>query len=383
MVSCCSNTQTPEWAAQARDPVRRSATPLQDAVTGIAAPQPEELEDPMNDVASNIAVLPVAEASRANVSSKHTMNSFIRIAEVWVPTKDRLQLQLGDGLYGALGELRAISERARFGRGEGLPGRAWAAGHPIILADFRGSWLAGASPETALASAVALPVFSGDYLMAVAVLVCGHDDSQVGAIELWHNDPDKSHDMRLVGGCYENAEAFAFDARHTRFLRGYGLPGRAWKSRMPLIVKDLFNSRTFLRWEQAVGIGINRGLGIPYAHASGRTWTVSFLSARDTPMARRFEIWVPNETREALVFQSGDCDHTAELATTTYAQARIAKAEGFIGQAWLTGIPVLRDEIAADTSAAGRSASAVGLGAVMAMPFIQAGELKAVVAWYF
>jgi hypothetical protein len=336
----------------------------------------------MNDVASNIAVLPVAEASPANVSSKHTMNRFIRIAEVWVPTKDRLQLQLGDGLYGALGELRAISERTRFGRGEGLPGLAWAAGHPIILADFRGSWLAGASPETGLASAVALPVFAGEYLMAVAVLVCGPDDSAVGAIELWHNDPDKSHDMRLVSGCYENAEAFAFDARHTRFLRGYGLPGRAWKSRMPLIVKDLFNSQSFLRWEQAVGIGINRGLGIPYAHASGRTWIVSFLSARDTPMARRFEIWVPNETREALVFQSGDCDHTAELATT-YAQARIAKAEGFIGQAWLTGIPVLRDDIAADTSAAGRSASAAGRGAVMATPFIQAGELKAVVAWYF
>jgi hypothetical protein len=269
----------------------------------------------MDDVASNIAVLPAAAARPPNVSSKHSMNNFIRVAEVWVPTKDRLQLQLSDGIYGALGELRAISEQTRFGYGEGLPGRAWAARHPVVVADFRGSWLAGASAETGLAGAVALPVFAGEYLMAVAVLVCGHSDSQVGAIELWHNDPDKSHDVRLVGGYYENAEAFAFDARHTRFPRGYGLPGRAWKSRMPLIVKDLLNSQSFLRWEQAVQIGINRGLGIPYAHASGQTWAMSFLSARDTPMARRFEIWVPNETREALVFHSGDCDYTAELAT--------------------------------------------------------------------
>src|SRR5215471_3114412 len=276
----------------------------------------------MTDTAPDIAVLPAAAARPLNASAEHTMNSFIRIAEVWVPTKDRLQLALSNGIYGALGELRAISERTRFDYGEGLPGRAWAVGHPIVLADFQGSWLAGASAETSLAGAVALPVFAGEYLMAVAVLVCGHDNSHVGAIKLWHNDPDKSHDMRLVGGCYENAEAFAFDARHTRFLRGYGLPGRAWKSRMPLIVKDLLNSRSFLRWEQAIELGINRGLGIPCAHGSGRTWTVSFLSARDTPMARRFEIWVPNEGREALIFQSGDCDYTAELAST-YAQARI------------------------------------------------------------
>ena len=336
----------------------------------------------MNDIASDSAVLPVVAARTPNVPPKHTMNTFIRIAEVWVPTKDRLQLQLGDGIYGALGELRAISERTSFGYGEGLPGKAWAAGRPIVLADFRDSGFAGAPAKAGLAGAVALPVFAGEYLMAVAVLVCGHDDTQVGAIELWHNDPGKFFEMRLIDGYYENAETFAFNARHTRFPRGYGLPGRAWKSRTPLIVNDLLNSKSFLRWEQAVQIGINRGLGIPYTHASGQTWALSFLSARNTPMARRLEIWVPNETRDALVFHSGDGDPTADLATE-YAQARIAKGDGTVGQAWLTGIPALRDGVAGDRSAAGRSAAAAGLGAVMAIPFIQAGELKAVITWYF
>jgi hypothetical protein len=336
----------------------------------------------MNDIASDIAVLPAAAARPPYVPSEPTMNTFIRIAEVWVPSKGRLQLQLGDGIYGALGELRAISERTSFGYGEGLPGHAWAAGHPIVLPDLRNSWFAAAPAEAGLAGAVALPVFAGEYLMAVAVLVCGHDDAQVGAIELWHNNPDKFFEMRLIGGYYENAETFAFNAHHTRFPRGYGLPGRAWKSQTPLIVKDLSNSKSFLRWEQAVQIGINRGLGIPYAHASGQSWALSFLSARDTPMARRFEIWVPNETREALVFDSGDCDHATELASE-YAPARIAKGDGIIGQAWLTGIPALCDRIADDPSAAGRSAAAAGLGAAMALPFIQAGKLKAVIAWYF
>jgi len=335
----------------------------------------------MSNVVGNIARAPTA-ARAPYAASEATMSRFIRIAEVWVPTRDRLSLQLCDGLYGSLGELRALSERTRFAYGEGLPGKAWAAGRPIVLADFRNSWFAGAPAEARLAGAVALPVFAGDYLMAVAVLVCGRDDTQVGAIELWHNDPAKSFEMRLVEGYYGNAETFAFNARHTRFPRGYGLPGRAWKSHAPLIVKDLKNSQSFLRWEQAVQIGINRGLGIPYAGASGQTFALSFLSAHDTPLARRFEIWIPNEARDALVFHSGDCDHTAELAAE-YAQAKITKTDGIIGQAWLTGIPVLCDGGEGNRSAAARSAAAAGLDAAMAMPFIQAGELKAVIAWYF
>jgi hypothetical protein len=331
-------------------------------------------------IAGNIAASPSAAAHPPYAPSEHTMNGFIRIAEVWVPTKDRMQLRLTDGLYGSLGDLRAISERTSFCVGEGLPGRAWAAGRPVVLADFRDSWFAGAPLAAGLASAVALPVFAGEYLMAVAVLICGHDDAQVGAIELWHNDPEKSFEMRLVEGYYENAETFAFNARHTRFPRGYGLPGRVWKSRAPLIVKDLLNSKSFLRWEQAVQIGVNRGLGIPYVLPSGQSWALSFLSARETPLARRFEIWVPNEARDSLIFHSGDCDLVADLAGE-YAQARIGKSDGIIGQAWQTGIPVLRDAGTGDASV--RSAGAAGLDAAMAIPFIQGGTLNAVIAWYF
>jgi hypothetical protein len=333
-----------------------------------------------DSIAGDIAVAPIA-ARAPYATSTHTMNNFIRMAEVWVPTRDRLALQLCDGLYGSLGELRAISERTRFAYGEGLPGKAWAAGRPVILADFRNSWFAGAPAEAGLAGAVALPVFAGDYLLAVAVLVCSRDDTHVGAIELWHNDPGKSFEMRLVEGYYANAETFAFNARHTRFPRGYGLPGRAWKSRAPLIVKDLLNSKSFLRGEQAAQIGIDRGLGIPYAAASGQTWALSFLSAHDTPMARRFEIWIPNEARDALLFHSGDCDNIDLVAE--HAPAKITKGDGIIGQAWLSGIPVLRDRVEGDRSTAERSAVAAGLDAAMAIPFIQAGELKAVIAWYF
>lgn len=59
----------------------------------------------------------------------------------------------------------------------------------------------------------------------------GGDEKHVGAIELWHNDPDKSHEMGLVDGYYGTADMFEFNSRHTRFPRAYGLPGRGARGR--------------------------------------------------------------------------------------------------------------------------------------------------------
>jgi hypothetical protein len=310
--------------------------------------------------------------------------TFVRVAEIWVPTKDGKKLQFLDGLYGPLGEFRAVSEQMRFGFDEGLPGKAWAAGHPIILKRFENSYFkrTEAAKAVGLTCGVAVPVLAGDRLMAVVVLFCGDDDAHIGAIEVWHNDPKTSYEMSLVDGYYGTADMFEFNSRYTKFPRGFGLPGRVWKSGMPMIVKDLYRSKAFLRWQEATEIGINRGLGIPYPHKSGETWVMTLLSARDTPIARRFEIWVPTAEHDALVFSAGDCDQSTQLATD-YQSVRIAKSEGTIGQVWATSLPAVRDSLAADMSPAGRSAVAAGLESMVAMPVMNSAGLKAVVAWYF
>jgi hypothetical protein len=56
------------------------------------------------------------------------MKTFIRIAEIWVPSEDRTELRYHDGLYGTHHEFRALSQQMRFKYNEGLPGRAWATG---------------------------------------------------------------------------------------------------------------------------------------------------------------------------------------------------------------------------------------------------------------
>ncbi len=65
------------------------------------------------------------------------MKTFIRVVELWVPDRTGTRLEFGGSLCGAeFSEFRALSENALFAYDEGLPGKAWAAGHPIILTKF-------------------------------------------------------------------------------------------------------------------------------------------------------------------------------------------------------------------------------------------------------
>ena len=69
------------------------------------------------------------------------MRCFIRAVELWTPDETGASLEYAGGIYNDdLEEFREISELALFARGEGLPGKAWAAGHPIVLTDFADSY---------------------------------------------------------------------------------------------------------------------------------------------------------------------------------------------------------------------------------------------------
>ena len=85
-----------------------------------------------------------------------------------------MHLEFSDGLYGSLGEFRAASLGMRFGFDEGLPGKAWAAGHPVIVTTFEDSHFKriAAARAAGLTCGVALPIFAGDFLLAVVVLFC-------------------------------------------------------------------------------------------------------------------------------------------------------------------------------------------------------------------
>jgi len=312
------------------------------------------------------------------------MTTFIRIVEIWVPTEDRRELRFHDGLYGPYESFRALSEQMRFRYDEGLPGKAWAARHPIIfpeLKDFRFK-RRQAAETIGLVCGVALPVLDGDVLKAVVVFLCGDSTTGAGAMELWHNDQNKLLELRLVDGYYGPAEMFEFNSRHIGFPRGYGLPGRVWKSNMPLVVTDLEDSKVFLRWKEAIEIGVNAGLGIPYSFPTGETWVITFLSARTTPLARRFEIWVPSAQQDTVLFHSGVCDQDRELAIE-HQSVILEKDDSAIARAWASGFPTVTANLSDDKSPTGTAALASGLYAMTAVPFTHHNEVKAIVAFYF
>jgi hypothetical protein len=249
-----------------------------------------------------------------------TPRSFIRATEFWLPSADGTLLDFAGGLFPPGSRMPHVSRNMCFGRGEGLPGRAWDLAAPVVLHDFAGSYFR--RTEAALADGlncgIALPIFAGTTLRAVMVFFCGDDEENAGAIEVWHNDPANaanSRDMVLLDGHYgRTADTFEFISRRTSFRRGTGLPGMAWEARAPVFLPDLGRGSGFLRADGAVKVGINRGLALPCSVPGPQQFVLSFLSALNTPIARRMEIWRPTVDGLSLVLTDGFCEAQGALA---------------------------------------------------------------------
>jgi hypothetical protein len=128
------------------------------------------------------------------------LNTFIKAAEVWVPSDDGMLLEFGSGVFGEARRFEAISRSMCFGRGEGLPGRAWDEARPILLPKFEGSFFrrTAAAKACGLTSALALPLFPGGKFSGVLVLFCGEDPEYAATLELWRCSA--KGDLTALGG---------------------------------------------------------------------------------------------------------------------------------------------------------------------------------------
>jgi len=304
--------------------------------------------------------------------------TFIKAVEYWLPNADRSLLEFGGGLYPSGSRMAPISREMCFGLGEGLPGRAWEEGAPVVLHRFEGSYFkrTAAAQADGLTCGIALPIFLGDYVSAVVVFFCGDDEAHAGAIELWRNDPAAGKDMTLADGHYgRTGDTFEYISRRTSFRRGIGLPGRVWESGEPLFLADLGRGSGFLRGEGAVKVGINRGFAMPCATPGDGAWVLAFLSALGTPIARRVEIWKPEG--ESLALDSGFCEQAGELKP---GPLRLAAGQGLIGRCRATGLPAVREGLEGEP---GPAAAVGGLQSMVVLPVLQQARFTAAVALYF
>ena len=298
---------------------------------------------------------------------------FIEVTEIWRPEGDTL-VQAG-GNYGGLDAFEAISGHTSFKKGEGLPGKAWAEGRPVVLKEFDGSYFkrTEAAKEAGLTAAVAIPVFAEDVLKAVMVVLCSDDDIRTGAIEIWS---EKDGYLMLDDGYYGAAKHFEWVSQHTHFPRGQGLPGGVWASETPILMRDLGSGYRFIRSESAGKAGLTTGLGLPIARPDGENSVLTLLSARGTPIAHRFEIWDARAakvgTANAAVMIDGICDREGPLWDEDNPR-RIAAWQGPVGQVLGNGLPL------AQKSAPGLPA---GYRDVVCLPIYRGPAIAHIVAWY-
>ncbi len=310
------------------------------------------------------------------------MNTFIKATEYWLPSRDRSCLEFGGGLYAPDSQLGCVSAEMCFAPGQGLPGRAWESAAPVVLHQFEGSYFLRTKEAQAdgLSCAIALPIFHGDYLAAVVVFFCGDGEDHAGAIEVWSNDPRQGADMTLLDGHYgRTAEAFEYISRRTSFRHGFGLPGQAWQQGAPVFLPDLGRGASFMRTDSALRVGINRGLALPCATPGLNTYVLAFLSALGTPIAKRIEVWMRDDTGHHLQLHTGFCETQGELRQAAQTPG-VQPGQGAVGRVWERGIPVISSDLAAETVVA---AQVPGLSSVIAWPVIDEGWFVAVIALYF
>jgi hypothetical protein len=302
--------------------------------------------------------------------------AFVRVAEVWTPDDGRLRLS--SGAYGGHDAFEAASHPTSFARGEGLPGRAWERGAPVVLRELRApSFLREeAAAAAGLAAGVAVPVFAAGVLRGVVTLFFG--GGGMGAVEAWRAGEDTGDVMAQSNGHYGEARHFEWISRHTRFPRGQGLPGTVWASGRAAIWRDLGETFRFVRSEGAAEAGLTAGLGIPVPSPARDAHVVTLLSARGTPLARRFEVWAVEDGAPRLL------DGVDEQGCALPDPGGAVRWTGLLAEAARTGVPVASSDVAgAPPGAAERPAAEAGLGSLVALPIHDAaGAVVQVAAWY-
>jgi hypothetical protein len=324
---------------------------------------------------------PKQPAKKSQTRGKQA-KTFIKVIEIWRPTAEGNRLMLADSLYDNYERFHSQSQTRSFAYDEGLPGKAWSSARPQIITNIAYSFFRRkeAAIKAGLSSGIAIPIFAGDFLLAVIVLLCGEDEYHTGAIELWGTQAEGGANLGLLDGYYGNLKSFEWISRQLNFGKGSGLPGTVWQSHSPVIFPDLGHSSSFIRAKIAQEAGITTGLGIPFRNNRGEEYALTFLSAMGTPIARHFEIWIPDKPQENLFLLSSHSEisdnHIAESTTT-----RIKRGKGLMGMVWLTGCPAISHNLKEDGLLSKDNKTKLKSGLIM--PINDGGKLKAIVNMLF
>lgn len=290
----------------------------------------------------------------------------MQVAEIWTPRAGKMILHAG--AYGSHHEFSDVSGRLGFRYGEGLPGSVWSSGKPQVWDTLDAAQFVrfDEASRAGLAAGLGIPVVTGGRpgTEAVVVLLCSGKSAGGGSIERWDVTPRRT-ELTCAGGYYGNLEPLARMSPRMSFQPGHGLPGMTMSSGMPMLIEDIKTSNSFLLADIARECGIETGIGIPFYRGGQVAHVVVLLSAKKTPLAKAFEVWIPDSGGTLRLSQSFYAEGLEEFALAS-GKGAIKPGQGLPGIVYRTELPQIFGTI--DTApfvrheAARRAGLKVGIG---------------------
>ncbi len=182
----------------------------------------------------------------------------------------------------------------------------------------------------------------------------------IRAVEVWVPGADGSV-LEFGSGLYGHARRFGSISRSMCFGRGEGLPGEAWDTGRPIVLKQ-FTGTSFRRIQAAAVDGLTCGIALPVFAGNRLTAVLVIFCGDHEQQAGAIEVWhndSANSPDMALV--DGHYGATGDAFEFMSRHTSFRKGNGLPGLAWESGLPVYMSDLGKGTRFL-RADSAVKVG---------------------
>ncbi len=182
----------------------------------------------------------------------------------------------------------------------------------------------------------------------------------IRVVEVWVPVPGQNM-LEHGGGIYNGYPRFESLSRDMCFGFGEGLPGQAWASGRPVVLKQ-FEGSGFRRTAAAHALGLTCGIALPIFTGDTLKAVVVIFCGDDEAHAGAIELWHNDPgTGPDMRLDDGYYGTTADIFEFMSRHTSFRKGNGLPGLAWESKLPVFMPDLGKGTRFM-RSDSAVKVG---------------------
>lgn len=166
----------------------------------------------------------------------------------------------------------------------------------------------------------------------------------IRVVEVWVPDADGAL-LELGGAWYGAAQRFGMLSRQMCFGRGEGLPGQAWESGRPIVLKA-FEGSAFRRTAAAHADGLTCGIALPVFSGAKINAVVLIFCGAGEQQAGAIELWRNQAAiSKDMTLDDGYYGATADAFEFISRRTAFRRGTGLPGLAWDRGRPVFMPDL--------------------------------------